>query len=148
VKVFFPVLVAGDKKSCDDWERQASQLVRLLHDLFPQRSKVGSQGVGNELLRELLPFDLTQRNTDASKLVSSRVGQVNGTFANLASYRHRRLNAWREYAETALTLRETVCAAFRELHRGWGRMLAQPIVRPHTIKELPGVLLERAQSLA
>lgn len=147
VKIIFPIYLSGDDND-GMGERRALRLLHLVHDLFPHRKKVGTEGVGAEFLKAFTPFDLTKKEVDSSRMPSTRAAGINKVFQNIVAYRYRRLATWREYADRIVTLRASVNEAFRGLHRGWGRMIGQRVVKGDTIAGMPGRALEKIQELS
>lgn len=152
VKVFFSVSLTDssyDRQSgSHDWHGQTMKRVRLLRLLFPKHETFGSQGLGLELVTEFLPSDPTFKRIPATSLLPERSVRLNVIFGGLVDYRHRRPNQWSEYALAALTYREAVSACFRKLHRGWAKLLAEPVPRQNTIMSLPGAELDKLKELS
>lgn len=151
VKVFFSVPLADvaspRTQDAHDWHAQTMKRVRLLRLLFPNREEYCSQGLGLELIGELLPDDPTFKRIPAKSLPLERSVRLNVIFARLVDYRHRRPDKWSEYALAAMTYREALSACFRKLHRGWAKLLAEAQPRKSTIADLPGAELDKLKEL-
>lgn len=151
VKVFFPAVLGDTSHEAadgNDLHGEALRRIRLMRQLFPQRSTFSSQGLGLEALGELMPHDPTTKQIPAANLHPARAVQVNGLFGNLVQYRHQRANSWRSYADSAVAFREAVCTGFRQLHRAWGRMLEERQISARTLRQLPGAALDQIKTLS
>jgi hypothetical protein len=152
VKVFFAIPIvdapAAGEDQCSDWHAQAMERVRLLRKVYPHREVYGSQGIGLEAFAELLPNDPTFKQIPAQNLPLERAVWLNAVFGSLVSYRHRRPETWKSYAEAALAFREAVSDCFRKLQRGWARLLEEAAPRAQTVKNLPGEELQRINVLS
>jgi hypothetical protein len=151
IKVFFPVILKDITESAhdkDDWHGQALQKIHLLRQLFPEREKYCSQGLGLEVLGQLIPYDETIKNVPVENLHDARAVELNALFGNLVQYRHQRAASWRIYADAVFAFRDAVCSGFRQLRRAWEQMLEQRHVQPRTVRQIPGAELDQIQRLS
>lgn len=151
VKVFFPVALADASSGMEDAQglnAQAMMRVRLLRELYPHRDKYGSQGVGIEVLEAFVPYDETQKCIPAGNIPHERAVLLNAMFMNLADYRLRRANSWRDYANIAFEFRRSVCDCFHDLQRAWCRYLKEAAIDPKLLKLLPAASFDKIQKLS
>lgn len=152
VKVYFSVRIADSGIAAQaediDWHTETMKRVRLLRMLFPHRDTFGAQGVGLEVLGDLIPHDPTFKQIPAKNLPAERAVRLNAVFGNLVSYRHQRPDTWRSYADAILAFRAAVSSGFRQLHKGWSRLLSEAVPQANTIKKLPGAELDRIKALS
>ncbi len=152
VKVYFSVRIADSGIAAQtedvDWHAETMKRVRLLRMLFPHRDTFGAQSIGLEVLSDLIPHDPTFKQIPAKGLPEERAVRLNAVFGNLVSYRHQRPDTWRSYTDAILAFREAVSSGFRQLHKGWSRLLSEAVPQANTIKKLPGAELDRIKALS
>ena len=152
VKVFFSVPLADSvtkgMSDAHNWHGQTMKRVRLLRLLFPNREEFGAQGLGLEYFVEQMQHDPTSKQIPVKSLPLERSVRLNAIFGSLVAYRHSRPDTWREYADSALTFRQAASECFRELHRGWAKLLAESRPRPSTIMQMPGREMGRLEELS
>ena len=74
--------------------------------------------------------------------------RLNAIFDGLVTYRNRRPDTWREYADAVLSFRETASACFRRLHRCWERLFTEYPPKKTAIGQLPVAEMERCRVLS
>lgn len=152
VKVYYSVPLADSVTAglpdAHDWHEQTMRRVRLLRLLFPNRESFGAQGLGLEMLAELIGHDPTFKSIPAKSLPMERSVQLNAIFGNLVAYRHSRPRTWKEYGDAALAFREAASACFRKLHRGWAKLLSEDQPKKNTITRLPGAEIDLLNKLS
>lgn len=152
VKVYFSVRIAESGVAVQtediDWHTETMKRVRLLRMLFPHRDTFGAQGIGLEVLSDLIRHDPTFKQIPAKGLPEERAVRLNAMFGNLVSYRHQRPETWRAYTDAILAFREAVSSGFRQLHKGWSRLLSEAVPQANTIKKLPVAELDRIKALS
>jgi len=137
VKVSFSTDFGDDRNSTSDVHAQAMSRVTILRHLFPHRERFASEGVGLEVLGDLVPDNPTIKDIHREDLVEQRAVQFNAMVMALVSYRHRRVPEWTDYFRIVTTFRETVCNGFERLHASWESMLAEPEVKQKTLQTFP-----------
>jgi hypothetical protein len=140
--VLFPVAISSDNSSRDsdahDFHAQAMKRIGLLRHLFPDKTTIGSEGVGIEVLGALVPNDPTTKSVPADGLPLARVVQLNATFRQLVSYRLQRSASWSTYIQTIFKFRRVACDTFRGLQRGWLRFLEHSKIKAADVRRMPG----------
>ncbi len=152
VKVLFAIPIADsvleDSSENADWHGQTMRRIRILRDLYPNHETYSAQSVGLEFFIGQIGYDPTKKEIPVESLPNKRNVEVNSIFANLASYRHLRVDHWKDYVGAAYNYRRAVSDCFRKLHRGWSKLMSEPIPRSNTIKNLPGDELEKVGKLS
>ena len=150
VKVFFPVVVADTSSEADHASLHAQTIrrIQLLREIYPDRLRFASQGVGVEVLEALLPHDETQKSIPAENIPPERAIQLNANFIGLVNYHFRRANSWADYADVAFQFRRNVCDCFHQLQRAWSRFLKESKFDSKIWLQLPGESLDKVQKLS
>ncbi len=147
--VLFPIRLADDSLPDDpdahDLHAQAMNRVTLLRQLLPGTGIIGSQGIGVEVLRALVPDDPTRKSIPAEHLPLRSVVHASATFLNLTRYRCQRAASWKEYVDAVLSFRRTTCDTFRDLHRAWAQLLERETITARDIRRMPGAQLDKLQ---
>jgi len=140
VKVWFSV-------ELEDGNPDAQAMVRLtaLGQIFPHRERFVSEGIGLEVLGDLLPDNATIKDISRKDLVDPRAIHFNATTRALVSYRHCRGRRWSDYCQCVTAFRESACTGLERLHANWENMLAEPKVKQSTIDQFPAALLAVVQ---
>ena len=149
--VLFPVRIAdegtGDDPNAHDFHAQAMNRVALLRQLLPYTATIGSQGVGIEILRALIPHDPTTKAIPIEHLPLRSAVHPNATFLNLTRYRCQRADSWREYIDSIVAFRRAACATFRGLHRAWSQFLERSKITSTDMRRMPGAELTALQKM-
>lgn len=137
VKVSFSMAFGDDSNSTSDVHAQAMARVTTLRNLFPHRERFASEGLGLEVLGDLVHDNPTIKDIRREDLVAQRAVQFNAMVIALVSYRHRRVPQWADYLRIVTAFRETVCTGFERLHVSWANMLAEREVKQRTVQAFP-----------
>lgn len=152
VKVFFTAHLAlkSGQKECEafNWHENTISRIQLLRQIFPQCKIYASQGIGLEMMSEMLPYDPTNKAIKASSLPDPRSVFLNSLFLGIVSFRHRRPSEWKEYASAALNFRIAVLDCVRKLSRYWEKLYGERTPRQNTINKFPETEIELAKRLS
>ena len=111
--------------------------LNLLRLLYPRRELYSGRAFGAAELRGATGFDESEKRIPIANLRAPLGVRLNVNFRNLVSYRHERLESWKEYVESVMAYRKAVVAFSEKIAKFWARILSSPANRRSTISGFP-----------
>lgn len=152
LQVLFAIPIAdsiiNEQGGSTDWHEQTMKRIRLLRRLYPNHSTYSSQSIGIEFFSEELGNDPTTKRIPAEDLQWSRSVLLNSTFLNLVSYRHLRVDHWKQYVDSVIEYRNAVSSCVRKLYRWWDVLISEKRPTQSQIRKLPQNEIENIKNLS